>query len=111
MPSASEAETAALFLNCRAAIPPRISLKEMGHPQPKTPVITDTSSAEGLINKTMIPKRAKAHDMRFNWLKCRDAQEMFDLIWKNNKADYHTKNHPATHRQDKRGDYLTAPAA
>ncbi len=72
--SASETETAALFLNCKAAIPLRIALEEMGHPQQKAPVITDNSSAEGLINKTMIPKRAKAHDMIFNWLKCREAQ-------------------------------------
>ena len=114
MSSASEAETAALFLNCKAAIPLRIALEEMGHPQPRTPVVTDNSSAEGLINKTMIPKRAKAHDMRFNWLKCREAQNMFELIWKkgkDNKADYHTKNHPAIHHQDKRGDYVAAPAA
>ena len=82
MTSTSEAETAALFLNCIATIPLRIALEEMGHPQPKTPVITDNTSAEGLINKTMIPKRAKAHDMRFNWLKCREAQQMFALIWK-----------------------------
>ena len=33
----------------------------------------------------MIPKRAKAHDMRSNWLKCREAQKMFDLIWKKGK--------------------------
>ena len=114
MSSASEAETVALFLNCKAAIPLRIALEEMGHPQPRTPVVTDNSSAEGLINKTMIPKRAKAHDMRFNWLKCREAQNMFELIWKkgkDNKADYHTKNHPAIHHQDKRGDYVAAPAA
>ena len=32
MSSASEAETAALFLNCKAAIPLRITLEEMGHP-------------------------------------------------------------------------------
>ena len=114
MTSASEAEIAALFLNCKAAIPLRIALEEMGHPQPKTPTVTDNSSAEGLINKTMIPKRAKAHDMRFNWLKCREAQKMFELVWKrgkDNRADYHTKKHPAVHHQEKRGDYLCAPAA
>ena len=114
MSSASEAETAALFLNCKAAIPLRIALEEMGHPQPRTPVVTDNSSAEGPINKTMIPKRAKAHDMRFHWLKCREAQQLFEFIWKkgkDNKADYHTKSHPAVHHQDKRGDYLAAPAA
>ena len=114
MPSASEAETASLFLNCKAVIPLRTALEEMGHPQPKTPVVTDNSSAERLINKTMIPKRAKAHDMRFNWLKYREAQQLFEFIWKkgkDDKADYHTENHPAVHHQDKRGDYLAAPAA
>lgn len=114
MTSASEAEIAALFLNCKAAIPLRIALEEMGHPLPKIPAVTDNSSAEGLINKTMIPKRAKARDMRFNWLKCREAQKMFELVWKRgkyNRADYHTKNHPAVHHQEKRGDYLVAPAA
>ena len=39
MSSASEAKTAALFLDCNAAIPLRIVLGEMGHPQPKTPVV------------------------------------------------------------------------
>ena len=28
----------------------------------------------------MIPKRAKSYDMRFNFLKCREAQQQFDLI-------------------------------
>ena len=114
MTSANEAEIAALFLNCKAAIPLRIALEEMGHPQPKTPAVTDNYSAEGLINKTMIPKRAKAHDVRFNWLKCREAQRQFDLIWrpgKTNRADYHTKDHPSSHHQEKRSDYVTAPAA
>ena len=114
MTSANEAEMAALFLNCKAAIPLRIALEEMGHPQPKTPAVTDNSAAEGLINKSMIPKRAKAHDMRFNWLKCREAQNMFDLVWrpgKDNKADYHTKHHPDVHHKEKKGDFVAAPAA
>jgi len=39
---------------------------------------------------------------------------MFDLICKkgkDNKADYHTKNNSAVHIQNKRGEYLAAPAA
>ena len=57
MPSASEAETAAIFYNCKAALMLRVSLEEMGHEQPKTPVTTDNTTAHGLIKKTMIPKR------------------------------------------------------
>ena len=48
MTSASEAEVAALFYNCKATQPLRIALEEMGDPQPKTPVITDNKTAEGL---------------------------------------------------------------
>ena len=36
MSSASEAETTALFYNCKAAASLHISLEEMGHPQMKT---------------------------------------------------------------------------
>ena len=69
MSSASEAETAAMFYNCKAASPLRVTLEEMDHAQPKTQVTTDNSAAQGLITKTMIPKAAKSYDMRFNFLK------------------------------------------
>ena len=46
MTSASEVETAALFYNCKSAILLRIYLEEMRHPQPKTPVIIDSTSAQ-----------------------------------------------------------------
>jgi len=109
MSSASEAETAALFYNCKAAAPLRVTLMEMGHPQGPTQVTTDNSAALGLIKKTMIPKAAKSYDMRFNYLKCRQAQKQFDIIWrrgKNNRADYHSKRHPIKHYVNKRHDYV-----
>jgi len=109
MSSASEAETAALFYNCKAAAPLRVTLMEMGHPQGRTLVTTDNSAAQGLIKKTMIPKAAKSYDMRFNFLKCREAQRQFDIVWrrgKNNRADYHSKKHPIKHYVQKRHDYV-----
>ena len=108
MTSASEAEVAALCYNCKAVQPLSIALEEMRHPQPKTPVITDNKTAEGLSNKTMVPNKAKTYDMRFNWLKCRQAQEQFNFIWrpgKENKADYHSKFHPTRHYVSKRKEY------
>ena len=71
MTSALEAKVASLFYNYKSDIPLRISLEEMGHHQPKTPVTTDNTTAQGLIAKTMILKRAKSYDMIFNFLKCR----------------------------------------
>ena len=51
MSSTSETETSELFYNCKAALPLRVSLEEMGHEQPKTSVTTDNTTACGLIKK------------------------------------------------------------
>ena len=72
----------------------------MGHEQPKTHATTDNTTPHGLIKKNMIPKRAKSYDMRFNFLKFREAQNQFDLVWRKvklNRADYHSKRHPTHH--------------
>ena len=109
MSSASEAETAALFYNCKAAAPLRVTLAEMGHSQAKTPVMTDNSTAQGLITKVMVPKAAKSYDMRFNFLKYRLAQKQFDFIWrreKDNRADYHSKCHTVKHYIEKRPNFV-----
>ena len=81
MSSAYESELAALFYNCKAAVPLRVTLEEMGHRKPKTPVTTDNSTVHGLIQSTMIPKASKSMDMRFHWLKGRMAQRIFDIMW------------------------------
>ena len=48
MESAAEAELGGLFLNCQESVPIRITLEEMGHPQPPTPVQVDNSTALGI---------------------------------------------------------------
>ena len=109
MSSAGETEAASAYLNCKAALPLRIALEEMGHPQPKTPVIVDNTSALGLMTSAMTPKRSKVYDMRTNWLKCREAQKQFELIWRpgpDNLADYHTKVQPLHVCKSKRGNYV-----
>jgi hypothetical protein len=50
MSSAAKAELGALFLNAKEAVYLRQILDEMGHPQPKTPMQTDNTTAEGVIN-------------------------------------------------------------
>ena len=81
----------------------------MGHEQHKTPVTTDNTTACGLTKKTMIPKHAKSYDMRFNFLKYRETQNQFDLIWRKgtlNRADYHSKRDLTHHYIRKRGEYV-----
>jgi hypothetical protein len=98
--SAAEAELGVLFMNAREAIYLQCILVEMGHPQPKTPIQTDISTAEGFINSKIQPKRTKSMDMWFKWLKDRQAKEQFRFYWrsgKTNLADYFTKHHPVAH--------------
>ncbi len=75
MSSAAEAELGALFINAREAVYSRHILTQLGHPQPRTPIQTDNSTAEGVINLTIQPKQTKLMDMRFEWLKDREAKE------------------------------------
>jgi hypothetical protein len=83
----------------------------MGHPQPATPVQTDNSTAEGIIHSRVQPKRTKAMDMRFHWLRDRGVnQQQFRFFWRPgplNYADYWTKHHPAAHHCNMRKEFLT----
>jgi hypothetical protein len=106
--SAAEAELAALFHNGKEACPLRACLQELGHPQPPTPLQTDNSTAAGIANDSVKQKRSKAIDMRFYWICNRVRQGQFLVYWKKgilNKADYFTKNHPASHHQAIRSSY------
>jgi hypothetical protein len=75
--SAAEAELGVLFINAREAVYLRRILVKMGHSQPKTPIQTDNSTAEGFINSKIQPKCTKSMDMRFKWLKDREAKDQF----------------------------------
>ena len=110
MSSAAEAELGALYINAKEAIYLRQILHEMGHPQPRTPIQTDNSTAEGVINNKIQPKRTKAMDMRYHWLRDREAQGQFKFYWrpgKSNLADYFTKHHPPAHHINVRSEFLT----
>jgi hypothetical protein len=111
MSSAAEAELGALFINAKTAVSMRHTLEEMGHPQPRTPIQTDNKTANDLLTNKIMPKALKAMDMRFHWLRCRDAQGQFRYYWRpgtQNLADYFTKHHPASHHKASRPTYLTS---
>ena len=107
--SAAEAELAALFHNGREACPLRITLEELGHKQPPTPMATDNTTASGITNDTVKQKRSKAIDMRFYWIRDRTRQGQFVVYWRKgilNKADYFTKHHSDAHHRQVRSSYL-----
>jgi hypothetical protein len=82
MSSGAEAEVGAMFINAREAIPARKTLEELGHPQPPTPMQTDNSAAHAVVTKTVAPRRLKAMDMRFWWLRDRKTQGQFRFYWR-----------------------------
>ena len=110
MSSAAEAEVGALYINAREAVPQRMTLAEMGHKQPQTPMQTDNTTALGVVNNNIQPRRTKAMDMRFHWLRDREARCQFRFFWRpgpTNRADYWTKHHCAAHHIEKRPEILT----
>ena len=89
----------------REAVYIRIILEELGHTQPPTPVQTNNSIADAVINGKIIPKLIKAMDMQFHWLidiKCQEQSRIYWRPGKLNYANYWTKHHPATHPKNTR---------
>ena len=80
MASAAEAELGDLFLNCQEAVPIRITLEEMGHSQPPTPVQVDNSTALGIATRTIKQCNSKAMDMRFYWIRDRKKSKTIQHI-------------------------------
>ena len=110
MSSATEAEMAALFLVAKECVYIRLILEEMGHKQPATPIQTDNSTAKGVVNKKVQPKRTKAMDMNLHWLRDRERLKQFCFYWRSGKlnlADYPSENHPAAQHGSMRKEYQT----
>ena len=107
---AAEAELRAQYINACEAVPQRQLLEEMGHPQLPRPMQTNNSAALGVVTSNIQPRRTKAMDMRFHWLRCREAQNQFRFFWrpgKTNLADYWTKHHCTAHHVKQRNQILT----
>jgi hypothetical protein len=110
MSSVAEAEQGALYINVKEAIFLRQILHKMGHPQPRTPIFTNNTTAEGVINKKIQPKHTKAMDMRFHWLRDCEAQGQLKFVWKPGKmnlVEYFTKHHLPAHHINVRSEFLT----
>jgi hypothetical protein len=110
MSSAAEAELGTLFINAIEAVHIHNILTKMGHPQPRTLIQMDNTTAKGVIDNRVQPKRLKAMDMRLHWLKDHEAQEQFQIHWrpgKSNSADYWTTHHAPAHHVNIRVEFLT----
>jgi len=77
----------------------------MGWPQPPSPIQTDNSTASSVVNNKIVTRKLKAMDLRYHWLRCRQAQNQFRFYWapgQQNWADYHTKHHPPIYHESHR---------
>ena len=100
--SGAEVETSEVFHNTQMALPIRIVLQALNHPQPPTPIKTDNSTANGFIHDNIHQKRSKSWDMRYYWLRDRMTQQRFLFFGdkgSNNEADYFTKYFPASYHR------------
>ncbi len=61
--SAAEAELSALFHNCQTGMIFQQTLKDLGHPQPKTPVHCDNATAVGIAGNTVKRQRSQSMEM------------------------------------------------
>ena len=96
--SSAEAECGALFNNAKQGVPLRISLKEMGHPQPPTPIQVDNSTAAGFANRQIKQNRTKSME----WIQDRVTQKQFKEYLRpghTNLADYFTNHHAPSHHR------------
>eukprot|EP00957_Ditylum_brightwellii_P087506 6661568-Ditylum_brightwellii.AAC.1 len=53
----------------------------MGHQQPATPIATDNSTAEGIMNANVRQKQSKAINMRLYWMQHRIQQGQIYVYW------------------------------
>ena len=109
MKSVSEAEIGTMYINAREAVPTRKTPIEMGYPQPRTLIQTNSLDAHFVVTNNVQPRRTKEMDISLCRLLCRDLQGQFRYYWMPltmNLADYWTKNHPASHHQNMRPVFL-----
>jgi hypothetical protein len=110
--SALEAEAGGIFINAQHAVITRQTLEDMRHPQDDTLIVSDNYVGVNILNGNLPPKRSRAMDMRFYWVKDRIKQRQFKLTWLPgdvNLADYFTKTHSTPHYRSKRNTYVSDP--
>ena len=111
MASDMEAELGRLFENYHKLTSMQTALAEMGHSQPPTPLATDDTEANSIINGTAKQKISRAINMRFYWIRDRIRKNNFHIYWeedKKNLVDYVTKHHSMLYHRTMRPRYLKA---
>eukprot|EP00804_Cyclotella_cryptica_P014206 CCRYP_005619-RB/>CCRYP_005619-RB protein AED:0.41 eAED:0.38 QI:0/0/0/1/0/0/4/0/300 len=112
--SAAEAELGALFLNAKEAKIMRLTLQELGHPQPPTPVHCNNSTTVGIVTNTVKHQKSRSMEMRYFWLLENHINKLFDFQYHpglENLADYPSKAHPGGHHLTLRPLHVNMPTS
>ena len=103
--SAAEAELGALFLNIKEGRVLQLTLEEMGHNQPPTPICCDNERAVGIANETVKKHRSCPMEIRY-FYRCEqvrrgnfNVQYQPCLEW---LGDYSSKHHVTENHQNVR---------
>ena len=99
----------ALFLNIKEGRVLRLTLAEMGHPQPPTPIHCDNATAVGIANETVKKHRSRPMEMRYFYCCEQVKRRNFDVQWHPGLeclGDYPSKHHTTVHHQNVRPIYL-----
>jgi hypothetical protein len=67
--SVTEAKVAGTFVNTKVGVNMRKNINHIGHPQPRTLLLTDNLTTFGIVSGKKKQQQSKAIDMRFYWLK------------------------------------------
>ena len=110
--SAGEAELASAFGNAKIGHDERTILRNLGYPQPPTPIFCDNECTIGLAHDVVRKKQSKSMDLRWDWLRDRVAQNMFILPYIRsllNPADFFTKALPVYRHNELAPLYVSYP--
>ena len=75
MTFAAKSELGALYITAQKMMPMRKTLIEIGWPQPPTPIQTDNTTYEGVVNNTSVAQKWKSTDLQLHWLRCHEAKK------------------------------------
>ena len=87
----------------------RLTLEEMGHPQPPTPIHVDNTTAVGIANDTIKKQRSCSFEMRYFYACDQVKERQFDVRHHRgaeNLGDYTSKHFHGPHHRNVRPLYL-----
>ena len=87
----------------------RLTLHELGHPQPPTPIHVDNTTAVVIVNSTIKRQRSRAMNMRYFWLLFQEAQRIPNVRYHpgaENLGNYQTKLHNGKNHKRVRPFYV-----